>query len=209
MQEENNSTNSSAKKRLVIGGALVGTLGILYLGRNKIAQWLKWGFGKPPSLSAPKEPPVIVAPRETQRPKAYTDTGFPLRYGSGGEKVKVIQAALNKVMNAGLVVDGKWGPKTQAAMNKAAAKFPSHITAHEVTKPQYDQLLATYKKMGGQTGSFGVYASTTTVAVNDFEALRFSPGEYVGTLADGRGDVWTVLIDNEPFYVRSTDVTWK
>ncbi len=209
MQKENNSTNSSAKKRLIGGGIAVLGLGLLYLGQNKIAQWLKWGFSKPPELSAPKEPPVIVAPRETQRPKAYTDTGFPLRYGSGGEKVKVIQAALNKVMNAGLVVDGKWGPKTQAAMNKAAAKFPSHITAHEVTQPQYNQLLATYKKMGGQVGSAGVYALVPTIAANDYEALPFNPGEYMGTLANARGDVWTVLIDNEPFYVRSTNVTWK
>lgn len=42
---------------------------------------------------------------------------FPLKSGSTGKGVKQVQAYLNSKYNAGLTVDGIWGPKTNAAAN--------------------------------------------------------------------------------------------
>ncbi len=43
-------------------------------------------------------------------------SGYPLKYGSSGANVKTLQQTLNDLGNYGLVVDGKFGPKTQAAL---------------------------------------------------------------------------------------------
>lgn len=48
----------------------------------------------------------------------YTDDSFPLQLNSGGAKVKYLQLFLNNEYGAGLVVDGKFGPKTEAACKK-------------------------------------------------------------------------------------------
>mgnify|MGYP003632125299 CR=1 FL=1 len=44
----------------------------------------------------------------------YSEDVFPLKRGSGGKKVKVVQDFLNK-LGANLNVDGKFGPKTEEA----------------------------------------------------------------------------------------------
>lgn len=48
--------------------------------------------------------------------------GFPLQTGSRGENVKTLQRTLNSKINAGLVVDGIFGAKTAAALQKAIGK---------------------------------------------------------------------------------------
>jgi peptidoglycan hydrolase-like protein with peptidoglycan-binding domain len=47
----------------------------------------------------------------------YSHKNFPLKRGSGGEMVKKVQIFLNNA-GANLVVDGKFGPKTEAAWKK-------------------------------------------------------------------------------------------
>lgn len=44
---------------------------------------------------------------------------FPLKRGSKGDKVKQLQRYLNINYSSGLVVDGDFGPKTEAALNTA------------------------------------------------------------------------------------------
>lgn len=60
----------------------------------------------------------------------YTDDSFPLKNGSGGEKVKKLQKWLNDNHNAGLVVDGKFGPKTEEALK-------THTNNTEATQTWY------------------------------------------------------------------------
>lgn len=49
-----------------------------------------------------------------------TPSVFPLKYGSRGNEVKMLQSYLNEHLTvlAPLVVDGIWGPKTQAAVDR-------------------------------------------------------------------------------------------
>ena len=46
-----------------------------------------------------------------------------LQYGSKGDDVKELQAALNKLLGLNLTVDGQFGANTQAAVKKFQAKF--------------------------------------------------------------------------------------
>ena len=48
----------------------------------------------------------------------YPDSSFPLQFGTCGNKVKKLQSYLNSQGSA-LTVDGKFGPKTEAAVQKA------------------------------------------------------------------------------------------
>ncbi len=49
---------------------------------------------------------------------SYSRRGFPLKKGSGGNEVKALQKYLNSVNNYGLVVDGKFGSKTENALKR-------------------------------------------------------------------------------------------
>ena len=46
----------------------------------------------------------------------YSDTSFPLKRGSGGDKVKGLQRFLNNSGSYGLKEDGKYGPATETAV---------------------------------------------------------------------------------------------
>lgn len=50
------------------------------------------------------------------------DYEYPIRRGDSGSVVTFIQNGLNKTYNAGLVVDGKFGAKTEAALLKHFGK---------------------------------------------------------------------------------------
>jgi lysozyme family protein len=61
---------------------------------------------------------------------ALTDTT--VNCGRGGA-AKIAQGALN-ALNYGLTVDGKWGPKTQSALDKAAADSPKRLAELVLSK---------------------------------------------------------------------------
>lgn len=69
-----------------------------------------------------KAAPAVVTPAPVapapEAPKART-----LKSGCKGEDVKTLQANLNKIMNAGLAVDGDFGPKTDAAVRAFQKKY--------------------------------------------------------------------------------------
>ena len=50
-------------------------------------------------------------------PKTTSVSTFPLQQGSTGVEVSALQTYLNNTYNAGLVVDGNFGPATQTALN--------------------------------------------------------------------------------------------
>lgn len=49
-------------------------------------------------------------------PTRYVSDSFPLKKDSGGSRVRKLQEYLNTTYGSGLVVDGKFGPKTEAAL---------------------------------------------------------------------------------------------
>lgn len=70
----------------------------------------------------------------------YADCGFPLKKGCGGEKVKIIQAFLNKEGNYGLVVDGKFGDLTENAVIDNQMPFGAWKTMYpNAVKGQVDK----------------------------------------------------------------------
>ncbi len=77
---------------------------ILYFkNKNKAAQ-----------IEAAKTAPKVVV---NVAPPAVTQSAFPLKQGSKGAEVKVVQSYLN-TKGENLVVDGIWGPLTQASVIK-------------------------------------------------------------------------------------------
>ena len=52
----------------------------------------------------------------------YRDTIFPLRYGTCGNNVRILQRFLNKSYSKNLVVDGAFGPKTKQALQTTTGK---------------------------------------------------------------------------------------
>tara|TARA_Y100000592_G_C5442094_1_gene303983 strand:- start:248 stop:832 length:585 start_codon:yes stop_codon:yes gene_type:complete len=72
-------------------------------------------------LRKPKNPNIPNTPNTPSSPNTPTTpvSEFPLKRGSKGDKVKQLQRYLNINYSSGLVVDGDFGPKTQAALNTA------------------------------------------------------------------------------------------
>ena len=86
---------------------------------------------------------------------AYSSDAFPLKQGSGGDRVKALQRWLNVTRNTKavshawgfygcdpkLVVDGKWGNKTQECYKKSR-KVPTDTATKEfydkAIKPNYE-----------------------------------------------------------------------
>lgn len=62
--------------------------------------------------------------------------------GSYGWQIKLIQKALNDLNSAGLTVDGKFGPKTLAAVK---GSFATQIGDNEITEDEFNQMLDTFR----------------------------------------------------------------
>ena len=137
MPKEKHSPKSQGGRRtrkilLLLGaGALVG--GALYFGRKKKAPSTPWveEFDEKPT-------PTVPGPRQGgSKPK---DDGFPLSIGSRGNRVRLIQQALNRAFGEKLKVDGDWGPLTEAAMKRAHKKAPLLVPSTIVTQTMYARL---------------------------------------------------------------------
>jgi len=95
---------SNNSKYLIIGGVtILGGLGAYY--------WIK---KRKASKAALMENQSIS--QNTSVSNVIANSGFPLQSGSRGENVKRVQAFLNQKLNAGLVVDGIFGPNTLKAL---------------------------------------------------------------------------------------------
>jgi hypothetical protein len=72
-----------------------------------------------PPVVPPATPPGTVPPASVSSlPTSYNFGTVTLHNGSAGEAVKELQRFLNRILNLGLVVDGKLGPKTIAVIKK-------------------------------------------------------------------------------------------
>lgn len=64
-------------------------------------------------------------------------TGYSAENGSYGWQIKVIQKSLNDINGSGLDVDGKFGPKTLAAVKSA---FPTQIGDEQITEEEFNSM---------------------------------------------------------------------
>lgn len=70
----------------------------------------------------------------------YTDDSFPLKKGSGGERVKSLQKFLNASSGYSLVVDGKFGNQTESAVIQEQSPFTNFKSMYpDAVKGQVSQ----------------------------------------------------------------------
>jgi hypothetical protein len=128
------------KKKIIIGGvAVVATGGLGYLGYRL---WQKYksrhksngpaapGYFPPTPYPLPASlPSTRTLPTPGARPnnsKPANTSVFPLKKGSQGDRVKMVQKFLNYRFDSGLDVDGIWGNDTENALK--AAGQPTAVT---------------------------------------------------------------------------------
>lgn len=108
-----------------------------------------------------------------------------LRRGSKGDAVKMLQTNLNSVMNAGLDVDGSFGPKTEAAVKDFQKKF--NLEVDGIYGPKSTEAMTkalstpkTYKyKVKGVTSFLNIRADKTS---NSASIGKLYNGDIIDTL---------------------------
>ena len=95
-------------------------------------------------------------------------TGFPLKRGSKGDKVKFIQKYINWVnFNSALTVDGIWGDKTETAALKTFGK-------NIITKDDYDR----YQQLYDTQNNLGANGYKVNDYTNPTDSLYVKPLNY-------------------------------
>jgi hypothetical protein len=77
----------------------------------------------PPPPPKPAPPPPAPKPAPPPPQASYPKPTGTLKSGAKGDQVKWLQTALNKVMNAGLAIDGSFGPATDTAVRNFQKKY--------------------------------------------------------------------------------------
>lgn len=104
----------------ILGG--VATAGLGYLAYMLLKKKPKtFGEAVTDVTQTVKDLPSAV----TQVAGKYTDDSFPLKKGSGGDRVKSLQKFLNASSGYNLVVDGKFGNQTESAVIEEQSPFDS------------------------------------------------------------------------------------
>lgn len=150
-----------------------------------------------PALPAPSSTATTPAKGSGKR-----DDSFPLSLGSYGQRVKVIQKALNIRHKTGLTVDGEWGVKTQDAMVKH--RYPT-----TVTEQQY-ALFLSWIAAGGLSGLPAQVATARPAMVWSVrlqQAVPLRAGTLLGTFAgdEGGGFLRVLTPAGDILLVRSND----
>lgn len=104
----------------ILGG--VATAGLGYLAYMLLKKKPKtFGEAVTDITQTVKDLPSAV----TQVAGKYTDDSFPLKKGSGGDRVKSLQKFLNASSGYSLVIDGKFGNQTESAVIEEQSPFDS------------------------------------------------------------------------------------
>ncbi len=111
--------NKGLKITLIVVGVLGTGVGLYYLLRPSKVR------SKPINNGSNNSPNII-----DKIVDKFSGRGFPLKIGSGGEKVADLQRFLNDSGSYGLVVDGKFGPNTEAALKSEQSPFESFKTMY-------------------------------------------------------------------------------
>lgn len=136
-----------------IGIAVVGIALLLFLPKksrgatstNPFQPSSNGGIGGSPAIGAPS---TSDGCGRGASGIMYTRTGFPLRRGSCGNEVMKLQAFLNSQGGYGLVVDGKFGQKTENAVKEEQSPFADFKSMYpnavfgQVSQEYYNDFIA-------------------------------------------------------------------
>ena len=111
----------------------------------------------------------------------YSDESFPLKKGSGGDKVKALQGFLNDSNSANnLDVDGKFGPLTEAALKSEQDPFEQFKVSYpnavygQVSQGYYNDFVKAYEGIlttGAQGPQTSVVNSNTNFVDRDNDGV--------------------------------------
>jgi|GEM_PF-1556715 len=112
-------------KRGVIIGLIVGLALLLYLFRGRIAGFFKKKLAAPKSDVSPADfvaPEIVRIVNDKFSAPAAQGLNYDkvLQRGDNSPETLWLQKGLNHFYKAGLSEDGKFGPKTEAALKKVA-----------------------------------------------------------------------------------------
>ena len=104
--------NSNPLIKKTIEYSITGNTSTGILSLYKLKEISEYNNGTPSTTE------TFSNPNSTIVPVSYNFGTVTLRNGSRGEAVKQLQMFLNQVLNLGLVIDGKLGPKTIAVIKQ-------------------------------------------------------------------------------------------
>ncbi len=158
------------KKELIITLSAIALLGaglglVMYFNNKKNTGTGDKGEGdKGDEKKAEEEVEEIVDDTEYSDGNPIQGSELPLRLGSKGRRVAMLQAALNKTKGANLIIDGDFGQKTVDALKKQALIHCIGYMGCELSKDQWAKIVneavkdAGFKKYAnGNTGMLSVY----------------------------------------------------
>ncbi len=129
------------KKKTIIALLILVVVGTIIFWKRS---WIKEKLGFGPTAETTSEDPAEtnneISPRPQPSPiyipkTLYTECSAIFKLGCKGDKVKKIQESLNKNFNAGLTVDGYFGPQTENALVKAG--FKKELSVFEAVRLMY------------------------------------------------------------------------
>ncbi|HBS86175.1 MAG TPA: hypothetical protein DEA97_06450 [Bacteroidales bacterium] len=126
------------KKKKIIAVVIIAIVGtIIFWKRDWIKEKLGLSMADEENQSGPNDnfkpvpqPSPIYIPRTL-----YKECNGDLMVGCKGERVKKIQAALNKNYKSGLIVDGYFGPLTERALLDAG--YNKKLTVFDTVRIMY------------------------------------------------------------------------
>lgn len=72
---------------------------------------------------------------------------FPLKYGSRGDAVKLLQAYMNAYFNGQLSVDGIWGAKTQIAYALMHHQVEFIASSEQITETEFNNYIQPHQHL--------------------------------------------------------------
>jgi hypothetical protein len=142
---ETKKKSDTKKKTLVVAGALLAGGALVYAGYKIFIK--DKSKNEEDNTALPSDAQASILPQPV-KPKVMRNDHFPLRRGSLGNRVKILQSAIQRIIGKDAYpdseIDGDFGPRTEAAVAKAG--FPVIVT-QEI----FNQILSAPAKTAIQT----------------------------------------------------------
>ncbi|NOQ75645.1 MAG: hypothetical protein GQ574_26795 [Crocinitomix sp.] len=201
---------------LLVGLGVVGIAGMAYYFYNKNKQGGSSSLTDFISSDAQASLPLLPAsPRQNREEKGAqsksADTAFPIKKGSKGKLVKLIQLALMKKYGKDILpkwgADGQWGKETTDAL--IANGYPSEIDKNTFIK-FIGHGVAESLSISGLQGNdqLKTIKSSRTWNVNG-QKLPIPKDTIIGDFVDAKNGVTTFqTIDNRTLFILTKDISY-